>query len=101
MRPFRRARIVERVAGATGITVDDMRSPEVSAEAVNARHLAMWMVRLLTNQSTRQIGDYLQRDHTTVRDALAKINTRRVDSQAYRDYTDALLDSCKQAIKGG
>jgi len=97
--PFRRRRIVNCVAWATGVSVAAMRGRLLwPADIIEARHLAMWATRRLTEQSTTQIGGFFRRHHTTVLQALAKIERRRDDEPDYRRRTDILLAACRRAL---
>ena len=90
--PFRRRRIVDCVAWATGVPVTAMRGRLLRpAEIIEARHLAMWATRRLTGQSTTQIGGFFGRHHTTVLQAYAKIENRREADADFRQRTDILL----------
>lgn len=97
--PFRRRRIVECVAWATGVSVAAMQGRLLRpADLIEARHLAMWATRRLTGQSTTQIGGFFQRHHTSVLQALAKIERRRVEDTDYRRRTDILLEACRRSM---
>jgi chromosomal replication initiator protein len=97
--PFRRRRIVDCVAWATGVSVAAMRGRALRpADIIEARHLAMWATRRLTSQSTTQIGGFFRRHHTTVLQALAKIERRRKGDADYRRRTDILLAACRQSM---
>ena len=100
--PFRRRRIVDCVAWATGVPVTAMRGRLLRpAEIIEARHLAMWATRRLTGQSTTQIGGFFGRHHTTVLQAYAKIENRREADADFRQRTDILLAACRQAMTAG
>jgi chromosomal replication initiation ATPase DnaA len=97
--PFRRRRIVNCVAWATGVPVAAMRGRLLwPADIIEARHLAMWATRRLTGQSTTQIGAFFRRHHTTVLQAVAKIERRRDEDAGYRRRTDILMAACRQAM---
>jgi chromosomal replication initiator protein len=59
--------IVSQVAGAFGVTVDQMRSRDRSRQVALPRQIAMFLLREEANVSLPQIGEALGgRDHTTV-----------------------------------
>ncbi len=66
--------IMDEVAGYYGLTVDDLTSRSRSKHLVTARHVAMYLVRELTEMSLPRIGEaFGKRDHTTVMAAKDKI----------------------------
>ena len=100
--PFRRRRIVDCVAWATGVSVAAMRGRQLRpADIIEARHLAMWATWRLTGQSSTQIGGFFKRHHTTVLQALAKIERRREGDAGYRRRTEILLAACRQSMTDG
>jgi chromosomal replication initiator protein len=59
--------IASTTARYFSVRVSDMRSPTRRRPVVTARGVAMYLARLLTNESFRQIGQYFGgRDHTTI-----------------------------------
>ena len=66
--------IMAEVADFFTLTVDDLCSPSRSRQLVNARQIAMFLVRELTDLSLPRIGKaFGGRDHTTVMHATSKI----------------------------
>jgi len=62
---------LQQIASTTAryfsVRVSDMRSPTRRRPVVTARGVAMYLARLLTDESYRQIGQYFGgRDHTTI-----------------------------------
>jgi chromosomal replication initiator protein len=67
--------ILSVVADFTGVSATEITGDKRSRTIVEARHLAMYMARELTDSSLPKIGDRLGgRDHTTVIHAVDKIN---------------------------
>jgi len=100
MTPFPCARIAKRVADSTGVPVHDMRSGRLRPpEVIEARHLAFWAVRRLTNKTTPQIGSYFNRHHASVLQAIRKIERKRDGDDEYRGKTDVLLAGCRIAME--
>lgn len=71
-------RIAACVAQHYGCTVQEMRSPKRNRDLALARHVALYLMKKLTNRSLREIGAYLERrDHTTVLHACEKIGEQQ------------------------
>jgi chromosomal replication initiator protein len=69
--------IIRTVAEYFSLTPTDLRSKKKSKSIVHPRHLAMFIIRDLTELSTTDIGQLFGgRDHTTVINAIDKIEKR-------------------------
>lgn len=72
--PVRTETILSETAGYFGVAVDDIRSQNRSRPFVQARQIAMYLLRDLTDLSLPKIGEVLGgRDHTTVLHGWQKI----------------------------
>jgi chromosomal replication initiator protein len=72
--PVRVETIMSETAGYFGVSLEDLRSHNRSRSLVQARQIAMYLVRDLTNLSLPKIGEaFGGRDHTTVLHAMGKI----------------------------
>jgi chromosomal replication initiator protein len=72
--PVRTETILAETAGYFGVTVDDLRSQNRSRPIVQARQIAMYLVRDLTDLSLPRVGAIFGgRDHTTVLHAWNKV----------------------------
>jgi chromosomal replication initiator protein len=72
--PVRTDSILAETAGYFGVSVDDLRSQNRSRPIVQARQIAMYLMRELTDLSLPKVGDVFGgRDHTTVLHAYQKI----------------------------
>jgi len=68
------AEVVRKVAGAFGVTVQNMIGPDRRQEIVLPRQIAMYLLRVEANCSLPKIGEALGgRDHTTVMYACQKV----------------------------
>lgn len=66
--------IIAQVSARTGISVNDILSQRRSAEYVNARHIAIYLAKVMTTRSLPEIGRrFGGRDHTTILHAARKI----------------------------
>lgn len=71
LRPM--ARIINGVAVANKIPVDDILGPRRTKEIAKARIMAMALCRMHTEASLHQIGRVFRRDHTCVLNAVRRV----------------------------
>jgi chromosomal replication initiator protein len=78
-------RIVERVARAFHVGLDDIRGQDRQSQIVRPRQLSMYLARKWTGLSLAEIGQYFGgRDHSTVRHACQKVETSLQDDAELR-----------------
>lgn len=65
--------IINETARFYQTTPDNIKGPSRVKAIANARHVAIYLTRILTNLSTNIIGDYFNRDHATVIASIRKI----------------------------
>jgi chromosomal replication initiator protein len=88
--------IIRVVSEYFSLTPTDLRSKKKSQNIVHPRHLAMYIIRDLTELSTTDIGQFFGgRDHTTVMNAIDKIEKRILSDPA----EDITIQSLKRLIK--
>jgi len=72
--------IVKSVQRHYSFSLDQLRSANRSKEIAKARHLAIYLMKDMTDRSFRDIGDYLGgRDHSTVMHAYNKVKQSMSD----------------------
>ena len=83
-------------AGVYGITLIDMDSRRRDRRTAHARHLAMWLTRELTSHTAPVIGRHFgNRNHTTVLDAIRKVDGMLDWDPALRSTAHDLRDALK------
>ena len=84
------------------LTPDELRSPNRSRPLVNARQIAMYLVRELTDLSLPAIGDkFGGRDHSTVLHATRKVAKQmRERESAYEQVRELTTRVRQQAARG-
>jgi chromosomal replication initiation ATPase DnaA len=65
--------ILDETAAYFGLTRDDLTSKSRSRPLTTARHVAMYLLRDCTGLSLIKIGEWFDRDHTTVLHGIKKI----------------------------
>ena len=89
-------RILEHTAKKFGVTVDDIKGTKRNKEIAYARHVAIYLMRKLTDMSLPQIGRILKRDHTTILSSLKTIE-KEIGSNS---VTDIEISELQKEIKG-
>ncbi|MCQ2427014.1 MAG: chromosomal replication initiator protein DnaA [Clostridia bacterium] len=78
-----------------GITKDELISQKRSQNIVSVRHIAVYLIREITDMSQNNIGKIFQRDHTTVIASIEKIEKKIKTDSAFR----AEINSLKKTIE--
>lgn len=90
--------IMAQTAGFFDITIENLTSADRTRAMVNARQIAMYLCRELTDLSLPKIGDLFGgRDHTTVMHATRKISDQMAEKKNVFDDVSALTARIKQA----
>jgi chromosomal replication initiator protein len=88
--------ILTAVAEAFGLTVDDLVGPRRARPLVTARHVAMYLVRTLTDYSYPSIGKIFGgRDHSTCISAYEKIEDQMKERLQLYEQVTALIHQIK------
>lgn len=59
-------RVVEVIKMVYGVSLEDLRSPNRKRELVRPRHMACYLFRTTTDLGVCEIGEILNRDHSTI-----------------------------------
>jgi chromosomal replication initiator protein len=88
--------IIRVVAEYFGLTPNDLKGKKRSQNIVNARQLAMYIGREMTDYSTTELGqDFGGKDHTTVMHSIEKIKGKLLTDPSL----ESTIDSIKMSIK--
>ena len=68
-------KIISTVARYYGVTVEEIKSKKKTDAVANARHIAIYIIRKLTDKSFKEIGSIFSRDHSTVMASCERVNT--------------------------
>ena len=89
--------IIGQTAGYFGLTIDDLCGASRSRVLVNARQIAMYLCRELTDLSLPKIGQQFGgRDHTTVMHAERKIRQLMAERRSIFNQVTELTNRIKQ-----
>lgn len=74
-------KILMSVSKAYGVSVEDIKSKKKTNSIANARHIAIYVIKKLTDLTLKEIGAIFNRDHSTVSSSLetAERNIRTVN----------------------
>ena len=94
------ATIMAQTAAYFGVTMEDLCGSSRSRALVNARQIAMYLCRELTDMSLPKIGQQFGgRDHTTVIHADRKIRTLMAERRSIYNQVTELTNRIKQTSK--
>jgi len=94
--------VVEAVARHYSVTAQSILSDDRHKSASVARHTAMYVARLVGPFSYPQIGEALNRDHSTVIAACKKMARRAAaDARYERDVTALVREAQGVGLQGG
>ncbi|QOQ39706.1 chromosomal replication initiator protein DnaA [Trueperella pecoris] len=92
--------IMNQTALYFNITPEDLKSPTRTRSLTQPRHIAMYMCREMTDLSLPKIAEaFNRRDHTTVLNALRKIESSMAEKQTVFNQVTELTSRIKQAAK--
>ena len=67
-------------------------------EVIDARHMYIAVMRLIFRYPVTEIGRMVDRDHTTVLDALKKYKSRYDNYDDYKEVSDSIFNEIKTKI---
>ena len=68
-------KIISTVSKYYGISVEEIKSKKKTEAVANARHIAIYIIRQLTEKSSKEIGAIFSRDHTTILSSCDRVST--------------------------
>jgi len=88
--------IMARIAEKNNVSVDDIRSKSRHSRIVQPRFVAIYIARKLTDLTTTDIGkEFGDRDHSTVINAINKIEDDMVKDPELREYIEDMIIEMK------
>ena len=94
--------VMSQTASYFGISIDALCSADRSRVLVNARQIAMYLCRELTDLSLPKIGQLFGgRDHTTVMHANKKIRQQMAEKRSTFNQVTELTNRIKQKARNG
>lgn len=90
-------RIIEVVARTSQVDVKEIRGKHKTARLVNARHVAMYLARHMTELSTPEIGRAFGKDHSSVMYACEKIKREVATHPQMGQWITKLMEEIKES----
>ena len=88
--------IIDKVAGAFGVSSDDIRSEKKKAEISNARQFAMYIMREVTNLTYEEIGaQFGGKKHSTVIYSIEAAESKMEDNPQLKNSVYDIMKSIK------
>ncbi|MBN2267409.1 MAG: chromosomal replication initiator protein DnaA [Candidatus Babeliaceae bacterium] len=82
-------------------TVKDLRSERRNKDIAHARHVAMFLMKKLTDSSLREIGSFFDRkDHTTVLSAIEKVERLSKKNRAFSKELKIIEHEFRKSLHG-
>ncbi|XCB29145.1 helix-turn-helix domain-containing protein [Arcanobacterium hippocoleae] len=92
--------IMAQTARYFDISLEDLKSPVRTRSFTMPRHIAMYLCREMTDYSLPKIADlFNRRDHTTVLNALRKVEKQMAEKQTIFNQVSELTARIKNAAK--
>lgn len=84
-------KILETVSKKYGISVDEIKSKKKTSNVSNARQIAMYILRKITELSLPKIGRIFARDHSTVISSINKVDNEIKCNSLYEIEVNELI----------
>ena len=95
----RMAVVLKVVSRYFNVTVTAMTSTARKIEIINARHMAMYVGKTLTDLSFPQVGAWFDRDHTTVMHADRKVRQLMTERRSIFNQVTELTNRIKSQAR--
>lgn len=84
--------ILEIISEECGVTVSDVMKRSRKSELVKVRHIYCAILKKYYGFSYPKIGDIMNKDHTTIINAVDKFRSRYINEEDYRDLINKIYD---------
>lgn len=89
-------KVIGEVSRTFGISESDIKSQKRDADIVQARQIAMYVIREITGITLEEIGDsFGGKDHATVTHSLKKVRQQLKTDQHMREMVDDIIQNSK------
>ncbi len=83
--------IIKEVCRYFRVEEDQIRGPSRSREILNARQIAMYLIRSMPSLSLDETGKLFKRDHTTALNGITKIENRMKNDNNFAETVKAII----------
>ncbi len=88
--------IIDIVSSYYNISIEDIKSTNRAQKTANARQVAIYLSREMTDESFPAIGDYFNRKHTTVMHSHQKVKTDMVHDRHLSKDIETLINKINE-----
>lgn len=92
--------IVKEVASYFNVEIGDIKGKKRTAIIKDARNMAIYLTRRITQYSTTEIGTYFDRDHSTITHSIDKVETEKKTNSELASTLDSLEMRIRSRSKG-
>ena len=89
-------KILAAVSSHYGLTVEDLKSRKRTSNIASARHVAIYMIKKLTDRSLPAIGRVFGRDHTTIINSIDAVEKKLASDSSFDSEVHELLRTVKK-----
>lgn len=89
-------KVLLRVSKKYGVSIEDLKSKKKTDRIASARHVAIYIIRKLTDMSLKEIGKIFGRDYSTV---ISSINKIELNIKTVKNY-ESEINSLIKEIQG-
>ena len=91
--------LIERILGAVsrayGVSVEDMKSKKRTDSIASARHVAIYVIKHLTDLTLKEIGAVFDRDYSTVISSIDKVEKNISTVNNYENDINKIIKEVK------
>ncbi len=91
--------IVREVASYYNIETSELKGKKRTAIIKDARNMAIYLTRKITQYSTTEIGNYFDRDHSTITHSIDKVDKERKENSDLAAALDTLENNIRAKAK--
>ena len=92
-------RIIDEVCSRYGISSEDVKSKKRNENIAGARHVAIYLIREMTDLSLKEIGNVFGRNHATVLSSIDKVDILIKTKNGYEEEIKSIQSKVKGNIK--
>lgn len=89
-------RILNTVSKSYSVPVDQLKSNKRTNNIANARHIAIYLLKQLTELSHQDIGDIFGRNHSTVSSSIENVRLNMKTVNNYESQIEKLIEQIKE-----
>lgn len=84
------------VSNTYGITIDDIKSANRSANISQARNICMYVIKTVTGLTLKEVGAYFGKDHSTVLHSIKKVESSIETDGTFKSTVNNIIREIKE-----